>query len=125
MQAFEFAGIGSLLQVVIATPEQAADARELKRLLDVHAVTVMQATPTTWRMLMESGWAGKSDLRIFCGGEALPAELVRQILPRCRELWNMYGPTETTIWSSTEKVTSADYISLGPPIANTQFYEIG
>jgi amino acid adenylation domain-containing protein len=111
-------------QVVIATPEQAADARELRRLLDVHAVTVMQATPTTWRMLMESGWEGKSDLRIFCGGEALPADLVRLILPRCRELWNMYGPTETTIWSSTEKVTSADLISLGPPIASTQFYVV-
>jgi amino acid adenylation domain-containing protein len=113
-------------QIVIATADQSADARELQRLLRQHAVTVMQATPTTWRMLLESGWEGgrkgKSDLRIFCGGEALTADLARQLLPRCRELWNMYGPTETTIWSSTERLTSADQISLGAPIANTQFH---
>ena len=82
----------------------------------------MQATPATWRMLLESGWEGKSDLRILCGGEALTPDLARQLLPRCRELWNMYGPTETTIWSSVDHVTSADYISLGTPIANTQFH---
>jgi len=109
-------------QIVMATAEQASDARELQRLLRQHAVTVMQATPTTWRMLLENGWEGKSDLRIFCGGEALAADLARQLLPRCRELWNMYGPTETTIWSSTERLISADHISLGPPIANTQFH---
>ena len=108
--------------VVMATTEQVADARELQRLLRQHAVTVMQATPTTWRMLIESGWAGKPDLRILCGGEALTADLALQLLPRCSELWNMYGPTETTIWSSTEHITSADRISLGPPIPNTQFY---
>src|SRR5208282_2613061 len=111
-------------RIVIATAEQSADARELQQLLLLrqHAVTVMQATPTTWRMLLESGWEGKSDLRILCGGEALTPDLARQLLPRCRELWNMYGPTETTIWSSTERITSADHISLGPPIANTQFH---
>ena len=109
-------------QIVIATAEQAADGRELKKLLTEHAVTAMQATPTTWRMLVESDWEGKSDLRIFCGGEALTSDLACQLLPRCRELWNMYGPTETTIWSSTERLTSADQISLGPPIANTQFH---
>jgi len=109
-------------QIVMATAEQSADARELERLLREHAVTVMQATPTNWRMLLENGWEGKSDLRILCGGEALTADLARQLLPRCRELWNMYGPTETTIWSSTERLTSADHISLGPPIANTQFH---
>jgi non-ribosomal peptide synthetase component F len=61
-------------------------------------------------------------LRVFCGGEALTSELAAKLLPRCQELWNMYGPTETTIWSSTERITSADKIFLGPPIANTQFY---
>ncbi|MGB9490332.1 MAG: amino acid adenylation domain-containing protein [Terriglobales bacterium] len=109
-------------RIVIATTEEASDARELDRLLEQHAVTVMQATPSRWRMLLESGWEGKSDLRIFCGGEALSADLAQQLLPRCRELWNMYGPTETTIWSSTERVTSPDHISLGLPIANTQFH---
>ncbi len=109
-------------QIVIATAEQASDGRELQRLLRQHAVTVMQATPATWRMMIESNWEGKSDLRIFCGGEALTAELRDKLLPRCSELWNMYGPTETTIWSSTERVSSAGQISLGLPIANTQFH---
>ena len=109
-------------QIVIATAEQAADARALQRLLQKHAVTVMQATPATWRMLLENGWEGNSDLRIFCGGEALTADLAAYLLPRCRELWNMYGPTETTIWSSTERILSPEHISLGSPIANTQFH---
>jgi amino acid adenylation domain-containing protein len=109
-------------QIVIATAEQASDARELQRLLVEHAATVMQATPATWRMLLESGWEGKRDLRVLCGGEALTADLADQLLPRCHQLWNMYGPTETTIWSSTERVISPDHISIGAPIANTQFH---
>ncbi len=108
--------------LVIAASRQSADSAELMRLLQRHAITVMQATPATWRMLSESGWEGKRDLRIFCGGEALSPELAGNLLPRCRELWNMYGPTETTIWSSTERVTSAGKISLGAPIANSQFH---
>ena len=109
-------------QIVIASAEQAADGREIQKLLRQHTVTVMQATPATWRMLLESGWEGKSDLRILCGGEALTQDLARQLLPLCRELWNMYGPTETTVWSSVDRVLTADQISLGSPIANTQFY---
>jgi amino acid adenylation domain-containing protein len=108
-------------QIVMASAEEAANGKELEQLLRQHAVTVMQATPATWRMLLDCGWKGKSDLRIFCGGEALTSDLARQLLPRCRELWNMYGPTETTIWSSTVRITFADDISLGQPIANTQF----
>ncbi len=111
-------------QLVVATKEQASDAGQLKRLIDSHGVTVMQATPTTWRMLVESGWEGKSDLKILCGGEALPSDLARQLLPRCRELWNMYGPTETTIWSLVQQITSADQVYVGLPIANTQFYVV-
>jgi len=111
-------------RIVLASKEQSYDADELKRLMESNGVTVMQATPTTWRMLAESGWAGKSDLRILCGGEAMTSDLARLLLPRCRELWNMYGPTETTIWSSLQRITSADEICLGSPIANTQFYVV-
>jgi amino acid adenylation domain-containing protein len=111
-------------QMVLATREEAADAEALQRLLEQHRVTVMQATPTAWRMLVESGWKGKSDLRILCGGEALAPDLARQLLPRCRELWNMYGPTETTIWSSAHKITSGHEVFVGPPMANTQFYVV-
>ena len=109
-------------KIVIASAEEAADGRALKELIHKSASTVMQATPATWRMLIDSGWEGKSDLRILCGGEALTQDLARQLLPRCGELWNMYGPTETTIWSSVDRITSADHISLGAPIANTQLH---
>jgi len=109
-------------RIAIATAQQSADAHAIQQLLVQHGVTVMQATPATWRLLMESGWEGRNDLRILCGGEAMTAQLARQLLPRCQELWNMYGPTETTIWSSTERIVSAERISLGKPIANTQLH---
>ncbi len=111
-------------QVVVATSQQVGDAEELKKLLEQHRVTVMQATPTTWRMLVESGWAGKSDLKILCGGEALASDLARDLAPRGCQLWNMYGPTETTIWSSAYRITSQDEVFVGPPMANTQFYVV-
>ena len=87
-------------RTIMATARQAADGRALADLLRHHNATVMQATPATWRMLIESEWQGKSDLCILSGGEAMTTDLARQLLPRCRELWKMYGPTETTIWSS-------------------------
>jgi len=90
-------------------------AVSFKRLLEQFAVTLMQATPATWRMLLENNWEGKSDLRILCGGEALTLDLARQLLPRSRELWNMYGPTEATVWSSVDRVLSPDRISLASP----------
>src|SRR5208282_2911691 len=71
-------------RIVLANKEQSYDAGELKRLMESNGVTVMQATPTTWRMLVESGWAGKGDLRILCGGEAMTPDLARLLLPRCR-----------------------------------------
>ena len=111
-------------QVVIATREESSDPNELQKLLDAHGITVMQATPTTWQMLLKNGWQGKRDLKILCGGEALTPDLTKYLLPRCRELWNLYGPTETTIWSSTERITGPNAISLGAPIANTQFYVV-
>ncbi len=110
--------------MVIASREQASDPDQLKELVEKQHITVMQATPTTWRMLQQRDWPGKQDLKILCGGEALTADLAAWLLPRCGELWNMYGPTETTIWSSTEHVLPARPISLGAPIANTQFYVV-
>ena len=111
-------------QIVVATREQAANAEELKKLLVDHRVTVMQATPTTWRMLVESGWEGKRDLKVLCGGEPLRVDLARDLLSRSKELWNLYGPTETTIWSSAYRITSEQEVFVGPPMANTQFYVV-
>jgi amino acid adenylation domain-containing protein len=83
----------------------------------------MQATSTTWRLLIEAGWQGDQRLKILCGGEALPRELARQLVRRCSSLWNMYGPTETTIWSLVHKIENQDDpILIGHPIGNTQVY---
>ena len=82
----------------------------------------MQATPATWRLLLAAGWTGSPDLKILCGGEAWPTELADELLSRCKSLWNMYGPTETTIWSSVSRVEAGKRISIGRPIDNTTFY---
>jgi acyl-CoA synthetase (AMP-forming)/AMP-acid ligase II len=96
---------------------------ELARLLDSSGVTVLQATPATWRMLLEEGWRGRQGLRALCGGEALPRRLADELLERVSELWNLYGPTETTIWSTLERVERGTArISIGRPIANTQVH---
>ena len=108
--------------VVIATHEVAADGRRLARLLEDSSATVMQATPATWRMLLGAGWGGNPKLKVLCGGEALPRDLAERLLPLCAELWNLYGPTETTIWSAAWRVSPGQPILLGRPIANTQFY---
>jgi amino acid adenylation domain-containing protein len=109
-------------QIVIATAEQAGDSRELQRLIQESPITLMQATPATWRMLLENNWEGKSGLRLLSGGEAMTPDLARQLLPRSRELWNMYGPTEATIWCSLDRVLSPETISLGDPIPNLHYY---
>ena len=83
----------------------------------------MQATPSTWRLLLEAGWNGKSDLKALCGGEAMPIDLAAALLTKVAQLWNMYGPTETTIWSTTSWVADATGVPpIGKPIANTRVY---
>src|SRR5438270_4863844 len=83
----------------------------------------MQATPVTWRMLLAAQWQGNQHLKILCGGEALTSELAQQLLPKGASLCNLYGPTETTIWSTARKIEPEDkVITVGRPIANTQVY---
>jgi amino acid adenylation domain-containing protein len=110
-------------RVVIVSREVAADGTQLIRTLEDCGATIMQATPATWRMLLETGWQGSDHLKILCGGEALSSELAGQLLTRSLSLWNMYGPTESTIWSSIYRVEMPDgQIPIGRPIANTQLY---
>ena len=109
-------------QLILASHQTAADATSLAGLIDSSRATVMQATPTTWRLLIESGWAGKKDLRILCGGEALTRSLADALSARAAELWNFYGPTETTIWSTAWKVIPDAPMAIGRPLANTQLY---
>jgi len=110
-------------RVVIAEREDTLDGSRLANLIKKHNVSVMQATPSTWRLFIESGWSGYDALKVLCGGEALPSDLVEPLLKRCKELWNLYGPTETTIWSTAYRIKSVeDPILIGSPIANTQTY---
>jgi acyl-coenzyme A synthetase/AMP-(fatty) acid ligase/aryl carrier-like protein len=83
----------------------------------------MQATPAGWRILLEAGWKDQPKLKVLCGGEALPRDLADSLLASSDEVWNVYGPTETTIWSSATRLQKQEGpIYIGPPIANTQFY---
>ncbi len=127
--SFDIAGLELFLPlisgatVVIATREDVIDGRRLAFQIENHGVTLMQATPATWRLLIDSGWTGCARLKALCGGEALQADLARRLLPRVASLWNMYGPTETTIWSTVHEVrTVDDPVPLGSAIGNTTLY---
>jgi amino acid adenylation domain-containing protein len=127
--AFDIAGLEIWLplsvgaSVVIASRADVLDGARLASLIDAHEITVLQATPASWRLLLASGWAGSRSLKALCGGEALPADLAAALLDRTAELWNMYGPTETTIWSTAGRVSDAtETITIGRPIANTQVF---
>ena len=111
---------GGLLE--LAPASVAGDGFELGRRIEESRPTVMQATPATWQMLRSTGWPGDPDLKVFCGGEALPCDLANDLVPTVKEVWNLYGPTETTIWSSVSAVKSDRKVTIGRPIANTQFY---
>ncbi len=112
-------------RVVLASRPTTGDGVALAALLDACGATVMQATPATWRLLVDSGWRGRRELRALCGGEALPAALAAELLARCGELWNMFGPTETTIWSTCLRLESAQPpIPIGLPIANTDLHVV-
>lgn len=127
--SFDIAGLEFWLplsvggKVVIASRAEVLDGERLIAMIARHAVTVMQATPATWRLLLDAGWAGNRKLKVLCGGEALPRDLAADLVPRVGELWNMYGPTETTIWSTVSHVDDAAApITIGRPIANTRIY---
>ncbi|WP_428268382.1 amino acid adenylation domain-containing protein [Haliangium sp.] len=109
--------------VIVASRDQAVDGPDLMELLDATKATVMQATPATWRLLIEADWEGSPSLtKVLCGGEAWPPGLARELIARVPEVWNMYGPTETTIWSTCARITDPDDVTIGTPIANTQVY---
>jgi len=109
--------------LVLAPADVTGDGPRLLKLLQQIRPTVMQATPATWRMLLDSGWQKTEGLTVLCGGEALPADLARELHERCDRLWNMYGPTETTIWSLIHDVGAVDgQVPIGRPIANTSVY---
>ena len=123
--SFDIAGLELFLPlttgaaVAIAPREASGDPMLLQQEMAATRATVLQATPATWRLLVDSGWRGDARLKALCGGEALAPDLAADLLPRCGELWNVYGPTETTIWSTCERIRSPESVTIGRPVANT------
>ena len=109
-------------KLVLLSREAASDGTQLLKAL-ASGATFMQPTPATWRLLLAAGWQGSPHLKMISTGEALPKDLANQLLPKGAALWNLYGPTETTIWSTAYQVKSGDGpICIGRPVANTQLY---
>jgi amino acid adenylation domain-containing protein len=114
-------------RLVLAAPEARFDGNLLKNHLKESCATILQATPTTWHILLESGWVGDRNLKALVGGEAVSPELARKLVSCCGSVWNMYGPTETTIWSSLYRIAGGDArnVPIGKAIANTSLYVLG
>src|SRR5690606_23829286 len=97
----------------------------LSQVIDEQQITILQATPPSWRMLIAANENKVyRELKALCGGEAIPVDLAEKLLERCSSVWNMYGPTETTIWSAVNQITwdNRDPITIGQPIDNTMIY---
>jgi amino acid adenylation domain-containing protein len=116
-------------KLVIASSEVALDPTLLLQQMEEQQITVIQATPATWQNLVQVGWdqTRSKPLKILCGGEALSKQLAQELLKRSPQVWNLYGPTETTIWSTTYKIETipdnpSSNIPLGRPINNTHIY---
>lgn len=127
--SFDIAGLELYLplisgaELIIADAEETKDGRLLLHIIEERKISIMQATPSTWQMMIDSDWQKTYPIKVLSGGEAITKELADQLLKRCAELWNMYGPTETTIWSTIKKLSFADQqMTIGLPINQTQIY---
>ena len=127
--AFDIAGVDVWLpllvgaRVLMADRETTMVGKLLEEIVQREGITFLQCTPAIWKLLIDSGWQGNGGLQAVCTGEAMPKDLARKLFPRVACLWNMYGPTETTIWSTGYKFSGPnDPILIGRPIANTQLY---
>lgn len=116
-------------RLVLASTAESRDGRTLAARIAASSITVMQATPATWRMLLDAGGPRFPDLRALCGGEALPWSLATRLTDHVAEAWNLYGPTETTVWSAWHRIEPSppmqgrgSAVPIGTPIANTQLH---
>jgi len=135
--SFDIAGLELYLplitgaRIILVSRETASDGFQLLKEIEHNQPTVMQATPSTWRMLLATGTKSFPMQRILCGGEALDSSLANLLVQTGAQIWNLYGPTETTIWSMASEVQrleaekDAQFGSgapIGQPIGNTQTY---
>jgi len=110
-------------RIVMANENEVLSGTKLLEHLSHNTITIMQGTPVTWQLLLDAGWLDRTNLKILCGGEVFPRSLANQLLNRSASVWNMYGPTETTIWSCTNEVAFGDGpVPIGRPVANTRIY---
>ena len=108
-------------RIDLVSSEVVSSGSRLREALETLDPTFMQATPTTWRMLLEAGWEGSGRLTVICGGEQVPRRLAEDLLVRSAAVWNMYGPTETAIYSALHHVRAgSDVVPIGRPLAGTQ-----
>ncbi|MBS7256350.1 non-ribosomal peptide synthetase [Flavobacterium branchiicola] len=118
-----FAPLISGAKLYVASQELLSDPLEVVLKIKEIKPTIIQATPSFFQMLYNAGWKGNKNIKILCGGDLLSETLAEKLLETNGELWNMYGPTETTIWSSCKKILQANEASnIGKPIHNTQIY---
>lgn len=126
--SFDIAGLELFMplvaggRVLVCDSATAADGAALAARIEDSGVTWMQATPTSWRMLRDAGWTGTARLNVLCGGEELPLDLAEFLTAGTASVRNVYGPTETTIWSSAGPVDPATGVDIGAPVANTRLH---
>lgn len=126
--SFDIAGLELFLPLLVGATVLLVDlavARDGRLLLDVvrsERVSIVQATPSTYRMLLDAGWNSPLPVKALCGGEALSNDLADKLTTLCSELWNVYGPTETTVWATVKQIVKGETITIGRPIGNMKAY---
>ncbi len=109
-------------RIELLPPVITNDGSGLKSFLESTDISYMQATPATWQILKYAGWQGNPSTTLICGGEALSDDLAKNLINWGKTAYNVYGPTETTIWSTIQKLQKANPVNIGNPIANTKLY---
>jgi len=127
--SFDIAGLEMYLPLItgatilLADAQVAKDGREILKMVKEQPVTIMQATPATYKMMLAAGWKEHLNIKILCCGEPMSKDLADKLCTRCIALYNMYGPTETTIYSTGKQINiDDDIITIGSPVNNTQVY---
>ncbi|GAB3429681.1 amino acid adenylation domain-containing protein [Niabella aquatica] len=109
-------------ELILADNETAKSGDLLLRLIADKKASIMLATPVTYKLMLNAGWENKMDTTVLSAGEPLPATLARDLIPRCRSLYNVYGPTETTVICILTQITDHNKITIGKPIKGTPVY---